>query len=90
MFTILGLRLAKIVIINPVSKKPKIIPPIGAITIPAKILLRPSKTNVSKPIPAIPAPIIPPTNEWLLEIGNPKYVHSTLQVIAPAKPPTIM
>jgi len=34
--------------------------------------------------------ILPPTNEWLLEIGNPKYVHSTLQVIAPAKPPTIM
>ena len=63
LFTILGLRLAKIVIINPVSKKPKIIPPIGAITIPAKILVKPPKTNFSKPNPIIPAPIIPPTNE---------------------------
>jgi len=63
LFTTLGLRLANIVIINPVSSKPKISPPTGAMTIPAKILDRPPKTNVSKPIPAIPAPIIPPTKE---------------------------
>ena len=38
----------------------------------------------------MPAPIIPPIKEWLLEIGSPKYVHNELQAIAPAKPPMII
>ena len=56
LFTIAGRRLAKIVIINPVSNNPEIIPPMGAITIPAKTLVNPPYTSFSKPNPAIPAP----------------------------------
>ena len=72
LLTTAGLRLANIQIITPAKAIPKIIPPIGAIIIPAKTFVSPSKTSFSNPNPAIPAPIIPPIKEWLLEIGNPK------------------
>ena len=90
LFTTAGLRLARNTIIAPAKAIPKINPPIGAIMIQARTLVSPPKTSCSKHSPAIPAHIIPPINEWLLEIGSPKYVHNELQAIAPAKPPIII
>ena len=63
-------------------------PPVtGEMTQLAAIFAIASQFTTSHPAAAMPAPITPPTIEWVVETGAPNHVAALSQIAAPASAP---
>ena len=86
-FTDDGLFFANIVINKVANKNATARPTTGETIIPVTTFCIPPKIIACVPAPTIPAPIIPPINAWLLDVGSPNNHVIISQIIAPARAP---
>jgi hypothetical protein len=64
---------------------PTMNPTTGDITMNEATFVIPDQLIASRPMAATPAPISPPTREWLLEAGIPSHHVIRFQAIAPIR-----